>query len=200
MGFKSRYQDLTCYFETVPIGRSSTRRYLQSTREAQRWVWTSAIPAWEKEFCLKIGSFTWDNFLNCKNYTYHFENILNWNDLAAEEAFQHPKNRFYVEFHNFPFVETFKLDPNLYIEEIDWNSEIDPELLEELELALMQEEQGEGDENLIPSYLRRTYDIPIEEIIPTGWDDDSFDKWNVLTGLIVGDHSSCGEGAQVTRS
>ncbi|KAK4356499.1 hypothetical protein RND71_025470 [Anisodus tanguticus] len=171
MGYKSRYQDQTYYYETVSGGNSSRRRYLQSTRVTQRWIPRPVIPSWEKEFCLKIGSFTWENFLYRKKCICHFEKVLNWSDLAAEEAFQHAKNKFYVEFHNFPFVETFKPNPDLYIDEIDWNSDIDPKLLEELELALMKPEEEE-DQDL----------IPIEEIIPTGC--------KVLTGLII----NCGEG------
>ncbi|XP_033509522.1 uncharacterized protein LOC142164115 [Nicotiana tabacum] len=184
MGFKSRNHGQTIYY-----GRKTTRR-----------IWVPAVPAWEKEFCLKNGEFTWENFLECKRYTYHFEKILEWNDSAAEEAFNYAKNRFNAEFHNLKFVDTnFEPNPNLYIDEIDWNnSEIDPQLLLELELALKAADEEDDGIN-IPKHLRRTYEMPIEKIVPTGWDVVDFVECNILTGLIVGDHSSCGEGAEVSR-
>ncbi|KAH0715324.1 hypothetical protein KY284_008229 [Solanum tuberosum] len=166
-------------------------KQMQSTRTTQQWVWRPAIfPSWEKEFCLKNSSFkSWKNFLRYKENTRFYYEILNWDDSAGEKAFYDAKNKFYAEFRNLHFDNLELSNPDLYIDEIDWNPKIDSNLLEELEFALLMKKKGT---NLVQV---RTL---IEEIVPSGWDVDDDVYKNGLTGLIVGDHSKSGEGVKVS--
>ncbi|KAK6776322.1 hypothetical protein RDI58_027323 [Solanum bulbocastanum] len=109
---------------------------------------------------------------------------------SGEKAFYDAKNKFYAEFHNLPF-DNFELqNPDLYIDEIDWNPKIDSNLLEELGFALLMKKK---ETDLVQV---RTL---IEEIVPSGWDVDDDVYKNGLTGLIVGDHTNSGEGAKVSH-
>lgn len=55
-------------------------------------------------------------------------------DCAAKEAFHSAKQRYWEKINRLP-SETPLPDPNQYIDEIDWNSEIDPGLVLELDRA-----------------------------------------------------------------
>jgi len=101
--------------------------------------------------------------LHYKENTRFYYEILNWDDSAGEKAFYDAKNKFYAEFRNLPFDNLELSNPDLYIDEIDWNPKIDSNLLEELEFALLMKKKGT---DLVQV---RTL---IEEIVPSCWDVD----------------------------
>ncbi|KAJ6714012.1 hypothetical protein OIU85_025618 [Salix viminalis] len=102
------------------------------------------IPSWEKKFCSLIGSVPWRKVVDAKKYMYCHGNILNWDDSAGEEAFHNAKNRFWAEINGVSCVIS-PPDPNLYIDEINWNVCIDPEVIKDLEQDLFVPDEGDTD-------------------------------------------------------
>ncbi|CAI9099783.1 OLC1v1036657C2 [Oldenlandia corymbosa var. corymbosa] len=94
--------------------------------------WQPTIPSWEKKFCKDVGSFDWATLVDMKKYVYLYENVVNWDDSAGKEAFQNAKKRFLANMHGHP-CDISLPDPDLFIDEVDWDSEINPELLNDLE-------------------------------------------------------------------
>ncbi|KAM1008328.1 hypothetical protein FF1_004756 [Malus domestica] len=66
-----------------------------------------------------------------------YNNIVEWNDSAGEEAFNNAKNRFWAEMNGLiPRSDISLPDPDMYIDDIDWRSScnnIDPQLILDLE-------------------------------------------------------------------
>ncbi|KAF8395768.1 hypothetical protein HHK36_019719 [Tetracentron sinense] len=72
------------------------------------------------------------------------ENVVQWNDSASEEAFHNAKKRFWAEINGLPHDVPLP-DPDMYIDEVDWNSEIDPELLGlDKKLVVLDDEENVG--------------------------------------------------------
>lgn len=59
-------------------------------------------------------------------------NVLNWNDSAAEEAFQNAKRRYWANINSLP-CDISLPDSDTYVDQIDWNPYINPELIKDLE-------------------------------------------------------------------
>ncbi|KZV39822.1 hypothetical protein F511_27825 [Dorcoceras hygrometricum] len=153
------------------------------------------VPSWEKQFCLKIGLFKWKDFLDAKKYSQYFgpSKIQDWDDSAAEEAFNHAKRRFFARCggsqphraeEDAEDDDESMMDPDLYIDEIDWDDDgqVDPDLFNELESAKLLRNYDNVEYHADPD------PIQIQDIKPTGWDIEveSLSQSNVLTGLIVG--------------
>ena len=94
--------------------------------------WQPTVPSWEKKFCSLVGSFPWHKLLESKRFIYIYDNVLQWNDSAGEEAFHNAKNRFWAQINGLP-CDISLPDPDMYIDEVDWNCSIDPELILDLE-------------------------------------------------------------------
>ncbi|KAI3415204.1 uncharacterized protein J3R85_015385 [Psidium guajava] len=94
--------------------------------------WRPAVPSWEREFCRLVGSVPWRKLVEAKRYIHLYDKVLKWNDSAAEEAFRNAKERFLAEINGTPCSIALP-DPNLHIDEVDWASEVDPELLRDLD-------------------------------------------------------------------
>lgn len=85
---------------------------------------------------------------------YCHSNVLNWNDSAAEEAFQNAKKRYWAKLNSLP-CDISLPDPDTYVDQVDWNPCIDPELIKEIDgafFALPDEEQ----ENVIKNKRTKT--------------------------------------------
>ncbi|XP_065868526.1 uncharacterized protein [Euphorbia lathyris] len=104
------------------------------------------IPAWEKRFCSLIGSVPWQKIVKVKEYIICHENVANWDDSGGEEAFQTAKKCFWAEINGLPYEQSW--NPDMYIDEINWNPNIDIELLKDLERSLFVPEEGEEDREL----------------------------------------------------
>ncbi|KAL2535896.1 uncharacterized protein Fot_17287 [Forsythia ovata] len=165
--------------------RRTWRPCMQNTRKISRWVWRPVVPSWEKEFCLKVGLFTWTKFLEAKKYaeSTHYYKIFDWDDSAGKEAFHNAKSQFYAQINGLSCVNPLP-NPNMYIDEIDWDAKVDPEL--DYSRSVSDTDEDEDDENKnVPDW----YHIRLEDIKPTGWDIDiqeEFSSPKVLIGLIVG--------------
>jgi hypothetical protein len=111
--------------------------------------WQPTVPSWEKRFCYSVGSIPWRKLLETKRFMYLYENVVQWNDSAGEEAFHNAKNRFWAEINGLPCNISLP-DPDIYIDQIDWNSNVDPELLLDLEREPKDvDETSKGEEVVI---------------------------------------------------
>ncbi|GAB2267172.1 hypothetical protein Dimus_002156 [Dionaea muscipula] len=131
--------------------------------------WQSSVPHWEKKFCARVGAVPWHKLVDAKKFLHLYPDILGWNDSACEEAFRNAKQRFWAEINGVP-CNIEPSDPDIYIDEIDWNPKIHPELVLELErepVPLDLPEQHDAAIINFESPLYTTKPIPC-----TGWDDD----------------------------
>ncbi|KAK6928821.1 hypothetical protein RJ641_005026 [Dillenia turbinata] len=100
------------------------------------------VPSWEKQFCSVVGSVPWRKVVYTRKYMFYSTDILNWNDSAAEEAFNNAKRRFWLKSNGRP-CDLSLPDPDMYVGKIDWNSAIDPKLILELESAYFCPDEAE---------------------------------------------------------
>ncbi|KAG9134740.1 hypothetical protein Leryth_001043 [Lithospermum erythrorhizon] len=94
--------------------------------------WNASVPTWEKQFCKVVGLLDWEEFLDLKKSLYLYDNVLKWDDSAGKEAFQSAKNRFWAELNGIPCDVNFP-NPDLYIDDVDWDCKIDDQLLSDLD-------------------------------------------------------------------
>ncbi|PPD70836.1 hypothetical protein GOBAR_AA38413 [Gossypium barbadense] len=90
-----------------------------------------------------------------------------WDDSVGLTAFHEAKQRFWEIYHGFPCEN--KLPSNaadLYIDDVDWNSEIDRELFSETK-SLTDDEDGEKDNAKEMDWFSSL----LEEIQAIGWDE-----------------------------
>ncbi|KAA8519146.1 hypothetical protein F0562_013380 [Nyssa sinensis] len=110
-------------------------------------VWQSSVPSWEKKFCFLVGSIPWQKVVAAKKYMYCYDNVVNWNDSAGEDAFHKAKERFWADINHLPCDIPFP-DPDMYIDEIDWNPDIDPELMLDLHREYFNPDERERDDKV----------------------------------------------------
>ncbi|KAF8398318.1 hypothetical protein HHK36_017245 [Tetracentron sinense] len=124
------------------VSRTSTR---SQSRKPPPGCWQPSVPLWEKKFCTLVGSIPWWKLVEAKKVMPFYENVVQWNDSAGEEAFHNAKNRFWAEINGLP-CDISLPDPDVYIDNIDWNSKVDPELLLDLdeEPVPFDEEEKDG--------------------------------------------------------
>lgn len=131
------------------------------------------MPLWEKKFCATIGSVPWGKLLEGKRYMYLHDNVIKWDDSAVKEAFDNAKNRFWAEINGFPFDIPLP-DPNMYLDDVDWDASVDPELFLDLEReAQVSSSEEKGEEVVILGsslILNQSYSGPGWG--PTGWGDE----------------------------
>ncbi|XP_077242561.1 uncharacterized protein LOC143883081 isoform X1 [Tasmannia lanceolata] len=94
----------------------------------------------------------------------YYKNIAQCDDSSGKEAFQNVKARFWAEINGLPFDIPLP-DPDIYTDEIDWNSDIDPELPLDLDKKPPAPSDEEKDEKL--GWDSFNFPIPC-----TGWGDD----------------------------
>ncbi|XP_073147487.1 uncharacterized protein [Henckelia pumila] len=89
------------------------------------------VPSWEVDYCnsLKIP---WYKISASKKYIYGYPTILNWDDSAGKEAFHNAKQRYWAMINGLPCDKPLP-DRDMFIDEIDWNPYLDPELMTDIE-------------------------------------------------------------------
>ncbi|XP_077242574.1 uncharacterized protein LOC143883094 [Tasmannia lanceolata] len=147
---KNSYQN----FQMNPLRHYNRRRPQGS--------WQPRVPTWEKKFCSSTCTISWKQLCETKNLMSYYENIAQWNDSSGEEAFHNAKARFWAEINGLPCDITLS-NPDIYIDEIDWNSNIDPELL----LDLDKKPPAPIDEEKEEKLGWGSFNFPC-----TGWGDD----------------------------
>ncbi|CAI8596071.1 unnamed protein product [Vicia faba] len=107
------------------------------------------IPLWEKKYCTLSGCVAWQKIVDSKKLIYCHQNVFDWMDSGAEEAFQNAKKQYWAKINNLP-CDISLPDPDAYIEKVDWNPCIDPELIKEIDNAHFsipdEEEQDEEEQ------------------------------------------------------
>ncbi|KAJ0043967.1 hypothetical protein Pint_17777 [Pistacia integerrima] len=143
-------------------------------RKPPQASWQPTVPSWEKKFCASIGSVPWRKLLETKRFMYLYDNVVHWNDSAGEEAFYNAKNRFWAQINGLPCNISLP-DPDIYIDEIDWNSNIDPELLLDLEREFKVPEEVNKDEKVVILNSALLFN---QSFSCTGWGDaeENFQK------------------------
>lgn len=126
------------------------------------------IPSWEKRFVSSVGSLSWKKFLEAKKFTYLYDNIIKWDDSAGQEAFQIAKDRFYAQFYGLP-CEVDHHNPDLYIDKINWNDEIDQNLIQDLESEPVIPEVNSEHEPVV--IFGDVLPDPYKDYSPYGWGD-----------------------------
>lgn len=91
----------------------------------------NSVPSWEIDFCGAAG-IPWDKVVTAKKYMHCYDNVVKWDDSAGQEAFNDAKRRYWAEVSGFP-CESPSLSPDEYIDKVDWDSAIDPELILDLD-------------------------------------------------------------------
>lgn len=110
--------------------------------------WQPTVPSWEKAFCKVVGSLDWEIILDMKRFVHLYDNVVKWNDSAGEEAFHDAKKRFLAKIRGLP-CDISLPNPDLYIDEVDWDSEVDPELLLDLEREYSIPDASENHETVV---------------------------------------------------
>ncbi|KAF7836124.1 ubiquitin carboxyl-terminal hydrolase 24 [Senna tora] len=116
-------------------------------------TWKDGIPLWEKKFCTSVGLVPWQKIVDTKNYMLCHSNVLDWNDSAAEEAFQNAKKHYFAKINRI-HCDISPPDPDIYVDQIDWNPDIDPELIKELDHAYFAP-PDEAERSLVKSKSRK---------------------------------------------
>ncbi|KAH0471064.1 hypothetical protein IEQ34_000787 [Dendrobium chrysotoxum] len=114
-----------------------------------------SVPNWEKRFCCQMK---WRDFCEKKRVVHLFPKVLDWDDTAGKEAFDNAKARYWAQINNLP-SEIPLPDPDMFVQEVDYDADIDPLLLEDLYKSPPP-----------PPETPDLSSIKISEITPTGWD------------------------------
>ena len=96
-----------------------------------------------------------------------YDNVVQWNDSAGEEAFCNAKKRYRAGTNGLPWSISLP-DPDIYIDKVDWNSSIDPELLLDLEQEQETNDEVDKDEKVVilgDSLLNKSFSF-------TGWGEE----------------------------
>ncbi|MBA0748893.1 hypothetical protein Gogos_002871 [Gossypium gossypioides] len=115
----------------------ANNRQLSYSRQRTTHPKLEPLPAWEKTFCIEVGAMPWERSVESKKNLYEHDK----NKLPSNAA-------------------------DLYIDDVDWNSEIDRELFSEIK-SLTDDEDGEKDNAKEMDW----FSSPLEEIQATGWNE-----------------------------
>ena len=117
---------------------------------------------------------------------------MNWDDSAVREAFHNAKYRFWAAMNDLPCSISLP-DPNIYIDDIDWNSSVDPELILDLERDATVPNKEQKDEVVVilgsPFLLNQPFSC-------TGWGEAEADtaKHNdSCSGALANQHENTRE-------
>lgn len=133
--------------------------------------WQPTVPAWEKEFCKVVGSMDWETLLQLKKFMHLYDNVMEWNDSAGEEAFSNAKRRYWAK-KNSLSCDISLPDPDLYIDKIDWDSEIDHEEFVAVESLPMTPETEEDHDPVVIFGDCALPNQDLADLPPSGWGDD----------------------------
>lgn len=154
------------------VARTKSNNYYRKPPFGGSPNWQQNLPSWEKRFVTSVGSLSWKKFLEAKEFTHLYDNILKWDDSAGKEAFRNAKDRFYAKIHGLP-CDIQLPKPDLYIDQVDWNSEIDQDLILELESDSVAPDPNCEREPVV--IFGDAIPNPYQHYSPYGW-GDSDDK------------------------
>lgn len=158
------------------------------------WSRQPTAPSWDKRLSTSVSKIPWKKICERKRFESSFQNILEWNDSAVKEAAQNAKARFCAKISGLPCDASLP-DPDLYIEDVDWNAYVDPRLLSALNGERTVSEHGDDDCNheILDSALWN------QLIIPSGWgdiDDNAVMKANNTMGPGCGNYNRTADSSK----
>ncbi|KAL4557986.1 hypothetical protein LXL04_036182 [Taraxacum kok-saghyz] len=152
--------------------------------------WQHGIPSWEKQFVTIIGRMSWKKFLEAKEYAHLYDNIMKWDDSAGEEAFQTAKKYYHAKVHGLPCDIIKPHNPDLYIDEIDWNAKTDRNLILDLDSDSISPD-SDSDHNHEPVVIfGDALPDPYKNYSSPGWGDE--EKTSDCQNKIVEDYNNSG--------
>lgn len=97
--------------------------------------------------------------------------VMKWEDSAVKQAFYDAKFRFWAEINGYRCDIPWP-DPDMYIDEVDWDASVDPELYLDLEREvearrIMMEKSEQEETEIVDNPLSHGW-----ELTPTGWGDE----------------------------
>ncbi|KAH6803459.1 hypothetical protein C2S51_031706 [Perilla frutescens var. frutescens] len=104
------------------------------------------VPSWEINYCHSVNV-PWKKVFASKTYIYNYPSVLNWDGSAGKEALENAKQRFWAMINGLPCDNPLP-DPNMYIDEIDWNPYLDPEVMADLDLQVFNPDEAQKVEQL----------------------------------------------------
>ncbi|KAJ0976136.1 hypothetical protein J5N97_018101 [Dioscorea zingiberensis] len=128
--------------------------------------WDTNIPWWERKFLAYVSPIPLEELNLARSSMSIYKNVLEWDDSAALEAFQKAKSRFWAKINGLRSDVSLP-DPDMYIDEVNHDAIIDPELIEDLYKEPPEPANQDVNEN-----VGLNYSIFTDKPIPaTGWDD-----------------------------
>ncbi|KAK4372088.1 hypothetical protein RND71_007472 [Anisodus tanguticus] len=107
---------------------SPPHHYNQSHSSA---IQENSVPSWEIDFCRSAG-IPWHKVVSAKKYMYCYDNVVKWDDSAGQEALDDAKRRYWAWLSGV-HPQSPPPNPDMYIDKVDWDSTIDPELILDLD-------------------------------------------------------------------
>ncbi|KAJ8499323.1 hypothetical protein OPV22_009875 [Ensete ventricosum] len=136
--------------------------------------WCQTVPQWEKRFCTDVCSIPWRKLCETKRVMSMYENVVQWNDSAGEEAFKDAKARFWAEINGLP-CDIPLPDPDMYIDVVNQEAFVNPQLVEDLYKQPPTLDDGERDASCgWDSFIFAYRPVPAsgwgdEDPVPTSW-------------------------------
>ncbi|XP_062207144.1 uncharacterized protein LOC133908933 isoform X2 [Phragmites australis] len=125
-----------------------------------------SVPLWEKKFCTDVCAIPWGKLCETKRLMSLYKSVVDWDDSAAFEAFKDAKARFCALYHGQP-CDIPLPDPNMYIDMVNPDEHVDPELVADLERSRRPVPRKD---NAVPddwdSFIFTDKPVPV-----TGWGD-----------------------------
>ncbi|MCD7465665.1 hypothetical protein HAX54_001708 [Datura stramonium] len=80
---------------------------------------------------LQSSRIPWHKVVSAKKYMYCYDNVVKWDDSAGQKL-NDAKRRYWAEISGLP-SQSPPPNPDVYIDRVDWDSNIDPELILDLD-------------------------------------------------------------------
>lgn len=145
----------------------------------------SSVPSWEMTFCASVCCVPWEKICAAKFSMPGYKTIADWDDLGALEAFNNAKARYWAEINGLPSDLPLP-DPEMFIDKVDQNPYIDPELVVDLEkLPPPPRESNDYEDLSYETFLNATLpvvaqgwgDAEVETPVPATGGDSSGNLW-----------------------
>lgn len=153
---------------------NSWREEGSSKQESNGWGdCCSPVPSWERTFCTSICGVPWRKICDAKRMMSTFKNIAEWDDSAGQEAFETEKTRYLAKINYLPCDLPLPI-PYMYIDEVDFDVVIDPEIAADLERSAFNPDA-------INKAVSNTPDaLACETVVATGWGEaeNSSTNWD----------------------
>ncbi|PKU78844.1 uncharacterized protein LOC110092192 [Dendrobium catenatum] len=94
------------------------------------------VPSWERTFCSYVCRVPWRKICDADRVLYIYKNVAKWDDSAGREAFHNAKARYWAKINHLPCNIPLP-DPDMYIEKVDFDTFIDPELAADIERSFV---------------------------------------------------------------